>query len=189
MTGPCEASEKYAAATNGHEQPPALPIAADMLGTVRLGMTVGELREALPAASFEVKSPFMVDLDAIEVTLDADTRFYVLHLASDSIDDASTIELLMTDSAAYRTPEGIGPGSSIADAEAIYGAATLSYHTSNESREQIAFARLPDTGMSLWTDQWTRSELAGDYPESNAEYFTTGRYREGATIGYVLLRR
>lgn len=178
-----------AASDTAAEQPVAITITADALGAARVGMTLGELRQVFPDATFEVQSPFMVDIDAISVTLDAGTHFHVLHLASDSMDDSSTIELLMTDSAAYRTAEGIGPGSSIAEAEAVYGAATLSYNTSSESREQVAFADLPYEGMSLWTDYWGSGEFAGVYPESGSEYVTTGSYREDAAIGYVLLRR
>ena len=146
-------------------------------------------RSIFPEAVFEVQSPFMVDIDAISVTIDADTRFYVLHLASDPMDEGSTVELLMTDSAAYRTAEGIGPGSSIAEAEGVYGEATLSYHTASESREQVSFAEFPYEGMSIWTDYWGSGEFAGEYESSDGEHFTTDSYREDAAIGYVLLRR
>lgn len=186
MTGPCEASEQYAA------EPESGGITGTGIGPARIGMTLGELGRAMPDATFRVESPFMVDIDAVSVSLDGEVQFYILHLASDPLRDADTIELLMTDNPAFRTPEGVGPGTPIERAEAIYGKASLNYHTANESREYVAFAESPYPGMSFSSDQWRGTDFAGLYDGAtdtgHGEQFETSRYREGATIGAVMVR-
>ena len=125
---------------------------------------------------------------AISVSLDGEVLFYILHLVSDPLRDSDTIDLLMTDNPTLTTAEGIGPGTPIEQVERVYGSASLNYHTANESREYVEFADLPYPGMSFSSDQWRGMDFAGLYPDaSGGEYFTTARYRDGATIGAVLV--
>lgn len=170
-------------------QAPTNDITAEGMGPARLGMTLGELKQALPESDFQIQSPFMVDIDAVAVRSNDEVQFYILHLSSDALTDADSIELLMTDNASFRTAEGVGPGTPIQDAEAVYGQASLNYHTAYESRESVEFADVPYDTMSFRSDQWGRQEFAGIYAaDTDGEYFVTDQYRQDATIGAVQLR-
>ncbi|MBD1911363.1 hypothetical protein H6G02_19165 [Leptolyngbya sp. FACHB-16] len=147
-------------------------------------MTLGDLKRALPGATFEVKSPFMVDFDAIAVSQDNATQFYILYLAGDTFEDTDTVQGLLTDNSSFRTDQGVGPGSSIADAEGAYGNATLSYNTENESREYVRFENHPSPNLAFYTG--TGSE-AGVYPEQESSFHETQDYRPEATIKSVMV--
>lgn len=150
-------------------------------------MSLGELKQALgPEVEYEVQSPFMVDFDAIAVTQNGKTQFYILYLAGQSFTDTDVVQGLMTDNPEYKTNQGVGTGTTIRQAEAAYGQATLSYHTSNESREYARFARQPAPNISFATGNGN-TETAGIYPSSTGEFNETQQYRESATIQSVLV--
>lgn len=168
---------------------PGITITGEGMGPARLGMTLGALKQAFPEATYEVTSPFMVDIDAITVSVGEQVQFYILHLSSDPLGDTDAIELLMTDNPDFRTAEGVGPGTTIQQAESLYGKATLNHHTAYESREYVEFEELPYAGMGFRSDQWGGRDFAGIYADNEGgEYFTTGEYRDGATIGAVRLQ-
>lgn len=147
-------------------------------------MTLGELKQALPEATFEVKSPFMVDFDAIAVSQNSATQFYILYLAGDTFADTDPIQGLLTDNADFQTDKGIGPGSSIAEAEEAYGNATLSYNTDNESREYVRFEKHPSPNLAFYTG--TGGD-AGIYPEQESSFYETQEYRPEAKIKSVMV--
>lgn len=150
-------------------------------------MSLGELKQALgPEVEYKVQSPFMVDFDAIAVTQNGKTQFYILYLAGQSFADTEVIQGLMTDNPEYKTEQGVGTGTTIRQAEAAYGQATLAYHTSNESREYARFARQPAPNISFATGNGN-TETAGIYPSSTGEFNETQQYRESATIQSILV--
>ncbi|MFQ3615290.1 MAG: hypothetical protein SNJ57_02745 [Cyanobacteriota bacterium] len=166
--------------------PSLFVISAEGIGPAKLGMTLGELKQALPNATFEVQSPFMVDFDAIAVSQDGKPQFYVLYLAGESFGDGDVVQGVLTDNPSYRTDRGVGPGTAIAQAEQIYGNATLSYNTQNESREYVRFAQHPAPNLSFGTGNGS-AETAGIYPSPTSEYNETQQFREDATIQSVLV--
>ena len=101
------------------------------------GLTVGETE------------PFQVDLDAIPVRDGDEVLFYVMHLSGQQMQNDDSIEYLMTDNPRAVTTEGIGPGSTLAAAEAVYGAATLGYNLETESRELLRFQDFPSTNYCM----------------------------------------
>ncbi|WP_448599309.1 hypothetical protein [Thermoleptolyngbya sp.] len=161
-------------------------ISAEGIGPAKLGMTLGELKQALPNATFEVKSPFIVDFDAIAVSQNGKPQFYILYLAGESFGDGDVVQGVLTDNPSYRTDRGVGPGTAIAQAEQIYGDATLSYNTQNESREYVRFAQHPASNLSFGTGNGN-AETAGIYPSPTSEYNETQQFREDATIQSVLV--
>ncbi|NET52491.1 MAG: hypothetical protein F6K09_28540, partial [Merismopedia sp. SIO2A8] len=138
------------------ESPPAALnetlISAQGLGPARLGMTLGELKQALgPTVEFSPQSPFIVDFDAIAVRYNNETLFYLLHLAGDPLQDNDHLQGIVTTHPLYRTENGVGVGTSVQLAETVYGKATLSYNTENESREYVRFEQHPATNISFGT--------------------------------------
>jgi len=164
--------------------PVAPELSATGMGAATLGMTFGDLKQAMPEATFTVMSPFMVDFDAIAVSQTDTVQFYILYLAGDNFSDTTPIQGLLTEHPDFRTPQGIGPGSTIAEAEAAYGDATLSYNTENESREYVRFQNHPSPNMAFRTG--TGGD-AGIYPEADSTFHETQEYRPDATIQSVMV--
>jgi hypothetical protein len=159
-------------------------IRADGIGHVRGGMTIGDLRAALPpGVVLGGPVPFMVDIDGIPVISDTDTLYYVL-TSDDSFADDAAIGWVATENAAFRTAEGVGPGTALADAAAIYGEPTLSYSVDNESREFAAFPNLPSAIQLRVTPGSDSSVFAGIYTEGE---YATSRYAPSARILFAMV--
>ncbi len=181
--------EDSLASSNGSQTTMQTTITEEGIGPARLGMTLRELKQSLPEATFQIETHFLVDIDAIAVRINNQVQFYILYFSSDPLTDADPIQLLLTDNPKFRTPEGVGPETTIQKATAIYGQATLNYHTSNESREYVQFANLPYSNLSFRSDQWSGEQVfAGIYSSTtNGEYYETTQYRPTAAIGAVVL--
>lgn len=161
-------------------------ISSDGIGAAKVGMTFGELKKALAGkAQFQVKSPFIVDFDAIAVSQGGEDQFYILYPTGTPLKDTDVIEALVTNNPKYRTPEGIGPGTPVTKAEAAYGEATLSYNTMNESREYVKFTKQPAQNISFRLGAANDSSLAGIYPSAQSEYNQTQKFKPTASIGFV----
>ncbi|HEY9649201.1 MAG TPA: hypothetical protein V6C95_00955, partial [Coleofasciculaceae cyanobacterium] len=146
----------------------------------------GQLKQSMAGqAEFQVKSPFIVDFDAIAVTQGGTVQFYILYPAGSPLADSDIIEALITDNPNYRTAEGIGPGTPIQTAEAVYGDATLSYNTFNESREYVKFAKQPSKSMSFRLGAGNDGSLAGVYPAAKGESNETKEFKKNASIRFV----
>ena len=170
------------------QQPADRIIAPDRLGAVQRGMSVGELRAAL-AGRANIGTPddrFMVDLIAMPITMMSDTLFYLLFPAGASVTDTTSIEFVATLNPAFRTAEGVGPGTTIRDASTRYGAATLSYNVNDESREYVSFASFQHPSVLFRVTPVPNSSFAGRYSTSG-EYNETAEYDEAATIMMVLV--
>ena len=171
-------------------------ISAEGIGKAKLGMTVGELKQVLDGdTKFEVVSPFMVDVNAIAVSRDGLVQYYVLYPAGttshpdNTPTDNDRISLLMTDNYNYQTKEGVGVGTSIEEAEEIYGNAVLSYNIEGESREYITFGdnNLDNVNFRASYFESTSNGLgfSGIYAEYPGVVYTTDKYREDAAIAAV----
>ncbi len=169
---------------------PEYSITSDSIGPAKLGMTLGELRQALGnRLTLGEPGPFRVDFDAIPV-LDGDqVLFSIMYGSGSPMQDEDAIEYLATDNPRVVTPEGIGAGSTIAAAEVFYGPATLGYNVEAESREGLQFENFP------WENYWIQPEVlagvarfAGVYGESDtSSYRQTTEYREDAVIGSIVI--
>lgn len=169
-------------------RPAAALIGPTGIGEARAGMTIGELRAALPAGTtLGAAAPFMVDIDALPVVRGADTLYRVLVVSGEPSDDGAPVSTVATRNAAFRTAEGIGPGSTLAEAAAAYGAPTLSYRTDDESREYATFARYPHPEVHFRVGAGSdASGLAGRY-DTHGEYNTTRDYDPDARISLVMV--
>ncbi|MDY6783851.1 MAG: hypothetical protein SW833_15130 [Cyanobacteriota bacterium] len=163
-------------------------ISSEGIGEGRLGMKLGELKEKLgDRAQFGDSQPFIVDLNAIPVSMDGEVQYYILHFSAEPLTDRDPIPFLMTDNSQYRTAEGVGPGVAIAIAEQAYGDATLYYSVENESREFVRFANPPAPNLSFRT-QGSPGDFAGIY-EASAEtsFYGTQQFRPDSAIASVFL--
>ncbi|MEB3356586.1 MAG: hypothetical protein VKK04_07655 [Synechococcales bacterium] len=170
--------------------PTDLLISAEGIGAATLGMTLETLKQTMgPETEFVEESSFMVDFDAIAVRRDGEVLFYILHLAGEPLTEDGKIQGLLTTNPAFRTAAGVGVGVPIAAAENLYGDATLSYHTANESREYVRFASHPGNNISFGTGGGGAgaTDFAGIYPAQSGEYYEASDYRQDATIQTVLV--
>lgn len=161
-------------------------ISAEGIGVAKVGMTLGQLKKMLAGkAEFTVKSPFMVDFDAIAVSQQGQEQFYILYPALLRLADTDVIEALVTNNPNYRTAEGVGPGTPIKQAEAVYGQASLIYNTLNESREYVKFAKFNPKAIAFRAKAPEGQSFAGIYPADKGESKQTKQFQKTATIGLV----
>ncbi len=166
----------------------ALTISPTGIGVANLGMTFGQLKQALGNnAKFQVVSPFIVDFDAISISQSGKIQYYILYPAKTTFANSDSIELLLTENSNFHTVEGVGPGISLKQAEAIYGEATLTYNTQNKSREQVKFANQPAEKL-LFQPIAPNQDFAGIYPSQSGEYNETKKFQESAIIRSVLVQ-
>lgn len=162
-------------------------IRADGMAIARRGMTIGDLRAALPPGTqLGELTPFMVDIDAMPIVRDTDTLYYVLIPTGEPSSDDAAVNILATDNAAFRTAEGVGPGTTLAAAAAAYGAPTLSYNINDESREYATFPRLPPTIRLRVMPASDASSYAGVY-DTQGEYNETAQYDPAARVMMVMV--
>lgn len=161
-------------------------ISAEGIGAARLGITFGELKRRLSAdAELAVKSPFIVDFDAVAVRQAGEVQYYILYLSGQTLSDTDVIQGILTDNPRFRTAENVGPQTPLTEAEQIYGQATLSYNRQNESREYARFAQQPPA-LSFSTGNGN-SSTAGIYSTPQADYNETQEFRQDAAIQSVLV--
>ena len=184
-----EASPRLGQTTSQPLSPPtstALTISPEGIGPAKVGMTYAQLKKLLAGkAEFKVKSPFIVDFDAIAVSQGGKEQFYILYPTGVPLADTDVIEALVTDNPNYRTAQGVGPGTAIEQAEAVYGKASLSYNSLNESREYVQFANQPSKDIAFRTKAPPSQPFAGIYPGSKAELKKTSKFQKAASIGLV----
>ncbi len=158
------------------------------MGAAQVGMTFGQLKKTLGAtAQFKVQSPFMVDFDAVAVSQSGKVQYRIIYAAGTKLKDTDVIELLMTDNPNYKTAQGVGPGMTLKQAEAIYGKTTLSYNVDNEMRENVVFAKQP-TNKIMFVPQAEGKQFAGVYGAGKGGFFQTNKYHPTAVIKSVMVR-
>lgn len=162
-----------------HPVDPDRLIRRDGIAHAAAGMTIGDLRAALPPGiSLGPPRPYMVDIAGMPVVEDGDTLYLVLIPNGEPSGDAARINLLATTDTTFRTLEGIGPGSTLAEAAARYGDPTLAYSTNDESREYATFPALPPTIRVRVRPTSDTASFAGIYTTA-AEYNETTRHDPG----------
>ncbi len=155
------------------------------IGQAKIGMTFADLKQQIgEGVEFAVKTSFIDGFDAIAVTKAGTIQYYIPYPAGTKFTNEDRIQHLMTDNPNYRTEQGVGPGTTIEQAAAVYGGATLSLSKENESREFISFTQHPN-GLAFRPKSVKNQSVAGDYPESNEEYLKTQHYDKKAEIGQI----
>jgi hypothetical protein len=178
-------------AANAAQKTPSasLTISDRTIGAAQAGMTFGQLKKALGStAQFKVESPFMVDFDAVAVSQSGKVQYRIIYAASTKLKDGDVIELLRTDNANYKTVQGVGPGMTLKQAEAIYGKATLSYNVDNEMRENVVFAKQP-TNKIMFVPKAEGKQFAGVYGAGKGGFYQTKKYQPNAVIKSVMVRK
>lgn len=175
----------------------ALRISANGIGKAKLGMTLRELKQiSAPDTEFKLISPFMVDVTAIAVSKRGLVQYYILFPAGSTSHadgltptDNDPITLLMTDNQNYQTAEGVKVGTTIKQAEDIYGDAILAYNIEGESREYVTFGgqnppniRFRASYFKLISDGLG---FSGIYPEYPGVSYTTDKYQVDAAISAI----
>ncbi|MEB3275168.1 MAG: lysozyme inhibitor LprI family protein [Prochlorothrix sp.] len=154
------------------------------LGPVQVGMTLGEIKETLgPDYTFTDIPNYMVDLGAIEVSREGEVLLNLLYFVYEGLTDTDPVSWIQVVNDRFQTPEGVGPGTSIAAAEAAYGPATLNYNTDNEMREYVNFAAQPEAWSFRTNGAPGTGMLAGLYEVNAGEpYQETQSYQPEAKI-------
>lgn len=152
-------------------------ITADGVGDAMLGLSPQELADAL-GADYEVGNEvrITVDFDGRVISRDGVVQFRAA--MSDNTDD---LTLFIVSNPEYTTAAGVGPTTTIADAEAIYGDATLAWNPDNEGREFVSFADGPEGRIAFRTPGIGGTNV-GIYAEDELE---TSEYLDGAGIAAV----
>ncbi|MDB9372825.1 DUF1176 domain-containing protein [Nodularia sphaerocarpa] len=162
------------------------------VGSAKLSMTLGELKQVLgEGATFE-PTPLGVDAgEGIKVTQDGNVQYLLGFAQGKPITNNSQITMITVENPNYRTSAGVGAGTPLKEAITAYGQATLSYNLNNEGREYIKFARGlgADTGVLIRSNQWTITEFAGIYPDPQSEFNQTQKYQDHAAIGSITIRQ
>ncbi|WP_339382858.1 hypothetical protein [Microcoleus asticus] len=167
----------------------SLTISDRTIGAAKVGMTFGQLKKALGStAQFKVESPFMVDFDAVAVSQSRKVQYRIIYPAGTKLKDTDVIELLMTENSNYKTVQGVGPGMTLKQAEAIYGKATLSYNVDNESREGVVFAKQPTRNI-MFVPKAEGKQFAGVYGAGQGGFYQTNKYQPNAVIRSVMVRK
>lgn len=186
---PAEVSQPSSPTISKQLSPPTsadFMISANGIGSARVGMSVGQLKQLLGGtAEFQVKSPFIVDFDAIAIRQSGEDQYYILYPAGSRLADSDVIEALVTNNPNYRTAQGVGPGTPLKQAEAVYGDATLSYNLVNESREYAKFGKQPTATIRFRLGAANDGSLAGIYPSQKGEFNQTKDYKKTAAINLV----
>jgi hypothetical protein len=149
----------------------SLTISERGIGAAKLGMTFGELKKALGSTAQFKESPFFDGLYAVAVSQSGKVQYLIIYpgRGRTKLKDTDFIEDLMTDNPNYKTVEGVGPGMTLKQAEAIYGKATLGYNTSYESQEVLVFANQP-TKKIRFAPKAEGSHYAGVYGASQDSF-------------------
>jgi len=152
-------------------------IAADGVGDAVLGLSPDELAEAL-GSDYDIS-------DEVRITVDFDGRVVsrdgIVQFRAAMTDNTDALTLFIVSNPDYATAEGVGPATTIADAEAIYGEATLNWNPDDESREFVTFADGP-AGRIAFRTPGIGGNNVGIYEDGE---FETAEYEEGAEIAAV----
>lgn len=180
-------------------------ITENSVSGVPVAATLGEFVAAFPVGSRLVFTPnAMVDIGQLCLVTDEEAQVCADFLSYEITEYSPDIELAQV--AVYddqcRTAEGVGPGSTIEQTVAAYGAASFGFNYGNEGREYVAFADAPQAyGFRARSEQtiamqeeggiWPNGEFAGDYrgatDDENGEYQTT-RFYPASTLWEVTVR-
>lgn len=152
-------------------------ITANSVGPAALGLTPDELADALgPDYDIGEQVRITVDFDGRVITRDGIVQFRAA-----MTEDNENLTLFIVSNPEYATAEGVGPTTTIAQAEEIYGEATLAWNPDNEGREFVSFENGPEGRIAFRTPGIGGTNV-GIYPDGE---FSTTEYEDGAAIAAV----
>ena len=149
--------------------PPSRLITKNSVGPVRLGMTVAQVRKALPQARLarttEGDGIAMIEVKqgtAVEMVL------YAGEVDPEGpIAERARVEVISVLGGNFSTDEGVHPGMLLRDVERIYGKLVKLTRSDIESHEHAVLARHP-AGLSFKVEL-PEIGLAGKYPPGRSE--------------------
>lgn len=148
---------------------PAQLIAKDSVGPVRLGMTIAQVRKALPKQRF-ARTTDGEGMALIEVK-NGEVLEMILYAGEENpngpIDEQAKVQLISVFGETYMTAEGVHPGMPLAEVEKRYGKLASITMSEIESREYAEFATHP-VGLSLRVGLPDYG-VAGKYPDGKRE--------------------
>jgi outer membrane protein assembly factor BamB len=154
------------------------------IGKAQIGMTYGKLKAVLGKRVGFRDVDLGIGMKAKGVFVKGIIQYYILYPSFKTLEPTDVISVLATNNPQYKTAEGIGPGTRIKDAEAIYGQATLTYQQTNSREELIHFRNKPQT---LWFARYEKVK-AGEY-KTEKPFNMTQRYRDDAVIEFIGVKR
>lgn len=162
-------------------------ITPERMGAARLGMTVGELKRVMPAATYRIAVlPDTPSAVAVRQG-DKDLFYFVTEADSSKLPaDGERINFLITNNPRYHTETGVRPGSLLAEAVKANGKAQLYY---SPDAEYAKFSGGPAGRLGFVVAGPGGRGPAGIYqmiPENlTGGYYSSERFREGATISHI----
>ncbi|MEZ5347410.1 MAG: hypothetical protein R2681_17825, partial [Pyrinomonadaceae bacterium] len=158
-------------------------ITGSSAGEVRIGMTVGEARNAMRGYTFS-RATDGEGIALIEVKRRNQT-YLTLYAGefdpNSAIDNSAKIEFIEVWSRLYRTAEGVFPGMRIQEAEQRYGELVSIMRSEIESREFARFTKQPK-GIDFRVEN--RNSAAGAYQSGDS---MTTRYSPNAYISSIIV--
>ena len=176
---------------------PEMLISTMGIGKARLGMTLRKLREiSAQNTEFIMMPSFIENVDAIAVSQKGIVQYYILYDVSSESGSSSKISLedrsitaLLTNNDDYQTKDGVKVGTSIKEAEDIYGDAVLAYNTEGESGEYITFGHENPENIKFRASYFKLISdglgYSGIYPEYPGVSYTTDKYQDDAAIAAI----
>lgn len=167
------------------------------IGKAKLGMTLQQLQEVSGEnVDFEIIPSFLTGVDAIAVSEKGMMQYYILYELDDDLDSNAdisyenrVIKTLMTNNNQYQTELGVAVGTSIQEAEEVYGNAVLAYNAEGESEEYITFGNKNPDNIKFRASRFKLisdgSGFSGIYPEYPGVSYTTDKYRDDAVIAEI----
>ena len=166
-------------------------ITIQQMGPAHLGMTVKQLKQTLPGATYRIG--FLPDVtSAIAVRLNAEVLFYFTTRRMDAFEvsglpsEDDVITFIITKNSRFTTRDRIRPGSPLEEAVAVYGPAELYY---SPDAEYASFKKSPASEMGFWVVGPRGKESAGVYnkrPENLVGgYYKTTRFIPKSKILYI----
>lgn len=164
-------------------------ITPQQVGRVRLQMTVREVKQLFPTATFRLTT--LPDTPSIVAVKQPNAADDLLYFNTERMDeklpgDDEKLTQIMTRNPQHKTAAGIGHGSTIDDAVKAYGAVKLYY---SPDVEYAKFAQAPASEMAFWVAAPAGKKSAGVYRMVPAElsegYYQSSRFNAGATISYI----
>lgn len=148
-------------------------ITSSSVGSAVVGSTVEELTEQLgPDFTVGDEVRITVDFSGHVISRDGTVQFRAVKANA----PGDELSLFIINNSEFQTSDGVGPGTLIADAEGIYGDATLNWNPDNEGREFVSFENQPEGRISFRTPGIAGTNVGiydGDELETN-EYDADG---------------
>ncbi|NDC83077.1 hypothetical protein EB093_05360 [bacterium] len=167
--------------TAGYDSESTL-ISPEGFGFARLGVTWGRLKRAMGPGVECFEGRFGMGYRGISVVQDGEEQFVVLFPEWKRYPiDSDPVLMMMTYNRKFRTKEGVGPGTPISVAQAIYGTPNLTFDTKTK-QESVSFKSMP------WDKiRFGLIPVTGEY-SSKGSVKTVSGYPEGSFINYVEIR-